>query len=159
VSIFLLNDGKMFVHIPKNGGSSVRDGRCADPVARFYDPEPAWTYSESFAIIRDVYDRFESCYLDWRYNRKLTDLPPMEFLAFNFDRDVDNPGSAGHHLAPQWHPIHGIQHAQTIYHFDDYPFDRHLRTRPESIHVYWSKDLREMVTDYYSDDLERMNGL
>jgi len=156
VSLFLIPDGDqvtLFVHLPKAGGSSIRKDRQLNQSAAFYDPPADWEYSHSFTIVRDPYERFLSAYLDFKYNRGMVPdgMSQRQWLDFHIDNDIDNPGSAGHHISSIFHPIHGFKYAKKIFLFDQYPFDRHERPSPPLEEL--DDSAREGVSTYLERDV------
>lgn len=119
VSLHLIDLGwpVVFCHIPKTGGTSIREGRRIGG-HRLYNPDSEWPVEPPvLAFVRDPFDRAESCWRDFRFLRPRTRLDFLDFLASLLDADperIDNPASPEHHAAPMVHPVHGLQHAVFI---------------------------------------------
>lgn len=134
MSLFLIDlQGRptSFVHIPKTGGTSIRRGREMS-LYSLYDPPGIWP-KPAFAVVRDPFDRAESCWRDFSFLRPQTDLDFVPFVKKYMsaeERDNrTNPSTIAHHLAPQTDPLHGLQHADTVLWFPNLQrdFDRFCR--------------------------------
>jgi hypothetical protein len=118
MSIFLIDiksKPAILIHVPKTGGSSVRHGRqCSE--ARLYEPDPDWRALPAFAMLRNPRERLESAWHDFRFQRRMTDMPFPDFVEWveqalkNVDAIAD-PRTIEHHVAPMVHPVHGLRYA------------------------------------------------
>ena len=123
MSLFLIDIGKpvLFVHIPKCGGSSIREGKEVSNGYRVYDPDPKWDEDlPSFGFVRNPLQRVISCWKDWRYSRCLIDFDFDDFVNayVGSPEGIDDPTTVQHHLAPMVHPMHGLQYAKYIGRFE-----------------------------------------
>jgi hypothetical protein len=143
VSWWYLKPANCFLcHIPKNGGSSIREGIFTrgrtERVDRSWDnPEGAavltWENgdpvskldaSRSFAMVRNPYERFLSG-LYYVRKRLLPAMTPEDALELVQDDSVDPAGTtkaawARHHLLPQTHPFYGLSQCRYLYAFEFY---------------------------------------
>ena len=161
MSLFLIpnpftacNTPTLFIHLTKCGGTSIRRGRQLNEVAAFYDPKPDWKWQDSFAVVRNPYDRAVSAYVDFKYNRGLVDEGQSfgEWIYENHKKDLDDPGSAGHHCSSIHEPVHGLKHAQQIIAFEDYPFDRHERPSPGEELFKLNAEEKALIDELFAED-------
>ena len=163
----------VFVHIPKTGGTSIRKGRMKSN-AHLYDMSPEWHGLHSFAFVRNPLERIESCWRDFRYLRNMTNLSLEEFIERTIDRclsvrNIDDPRTIEHHVAPMCHPVHGLQHAKFIGSFDylqkDFdlfcsqigvtPFKlEHFRNSSGAPRGSWTRKACFLVEEFYAEDFE-----
>jgi len=109
------NVESLFIHIPKTGGTSIREGRQLSE-CRVYEPDKAWLALPSFAFVRNPFDRLVSCWVDFRFNRRLVEWDFETFLRHVTRVDVEeaviaDPQSIEHYAAPMTHPVHGLKYA------------------------------------------------
>ncbi len=184
MSLFLLDIGKpaMFIHVPRTGGSSIRQGFDIGGGFRLYDPPSGWSNHPSFAFVRDPFDRIESC---WRYFRFLLNHISVGYETFiaqfveGFDEvalksSIDDPTTINHHIAPMTHPVHGLKHAEFIGKFNTLQEDysrfcgvQSIKTRVLPV-VLKSQQLapKQLISPYiyrviekiYKDDLEMFHA-
>lgn len=165
----------MFVHIPKTGGTSVRQGKQLAGPAMFY-PGVGWERHPSFAVMRNPFDRIESCWRDFRYLRNMTNLDLEAFIDI-FSEDciyVKDPKTLYHHAVPMTHPVHGLQYAKTILDFEnlqegfDNFCDRNgitktvlpkFRSSDKVPRAVWTPIARKLVEERYIKDFEKGDEL
>ena len=120
MSLFLVDIGKpvTFIDIPSTGGMSIREGNELSDF-HLYDPEDYWP-SLSLAVVRDPYDRLESC-----WQGILESEPDLGFHSFvNYTVNLSpekilQPDTIDHQAARMTHPLHGLQHANFIINFSN----------------------------------------
>jgi len=170
-----------FVHIPKTGGTSIRQGRQSGPAA-FYRPLARWETLPSFAVIRDPFARIASCWRDFRFLRRATTLDLSTFCMVlptpreahydaRWQAAIRNPTTIEHHAAPQQHPIHGLDWADSLLRYEtlDQDWDAFCRLhllagvplpRRRSTHGFargeWSEQAIAHVREVYAEDFERL---
>ncbi len=174
MSIFLLDlSGTpcVFAHVPKTGGSSIREGRTtAGPV--MFDMPEEWKGLPSFGFVRNPFDRIESCWKDFTFLRPMFDGTLEEFIEFNLKSgaDVADPKTIKHHMAPMTHPVHGLQHAKFVGRYDtlkedfkyfcrnfgmtfkDIPKLPHLRDSKNYPNGAWTSKAHDWVKEFYAED-------
>jgi len=170
MSIFLIDLGKpvMFVHVPKTGGTSIRRGRQLEGPEMF-KPKKEWTIYPSFAVVRNPYDRIESCWRDFRFQRKMTKLNFKDFiLKFRCNGgDVADPRTIEHHMAPMSHPVHGLAYATDIGRFETLQEDfdafclkyglshfilAHERSSSGTPRCVWNSEVQILIDKFYRKD-------
>lgn len=178
MSLFLIDFGgkpAVFIHILKTGGTSIRHDRQLSG-HRLYTPDLKWLklpILHSFAFIRDPYTRAQSCYKDFCYARGST-APNVDFAGWlrHFNRKgaaVDDIRTVDHHAAPQTHPVHGLQHADRVYRFEDglqagldsfadsFGYDHifltsHLRDTSSHPTPELTDEVRSLIDEFYAKD-------
>ncbi len=137
--VFLINDPKcVLIHIPKTGGSAIRDGyfRGQYEGPSFGCIPETWQAYFKFAFVRNPFDRFVSAWKmfsegvlnsDWKYPRR--GRPGMdlnEFLQIAIDSTIEY--SAGtktfeqrirNHTMPQTHPLACLSEADFVGRFEN----------------------------------------
>jgi hypothetical protein len=214
MSIYLLNlyaenshpHPVLFVHIPKTGGTSIRDNPKVEQVnadgwlhappwmkmgneraiydaggsLRPFEDFPLEWHYPSFAFVRDPWDRLVSCWKDFHYLRAQTELQFGEFVELARwvglpEQHVDNREHILHHLAPQTHPVHGLQHAKSIGRYEtlETDLDRFCdenglpritplpRHRDSSAHPSPERtpELERLVREMYAEDYKMLEHL
>jgi hypothetical protein len=136
---FLINNPKcVFIHIPKNAGSTIRNGifkqNYEGPV--FNEIPNEWEEFFSFAFVRNPYDRLVSAWKmfskgmqNTKWSRsdseRLNGIDFFSFLELAIDSSIDYQSRhtiesvLKHHTLPQTHPYHCIQHAKFIGKFEN----------------------------------------
>lgn len=122
----------MFIHIPKNAGTSIRAvfPQAHDRQTFGYIP-PDWADAYTFAVVRNPFTRFLSAFHmfkhgagvegDYYATPRWPDLTVDDALAVladdtvPFDRSVRNlPANLKHHLLPQTHPFNCLHYAHRL---------------------------------------------
>jgi hypothetical protein len=179
MSLFLIDLGEpvLFCHVPKTGGTSVRQGRQLSTF-RVFEPDDDWRQYPSFAVVRDPFDRLESCWRDFRFLRPRTALGFVTFVNAMNRPDIEgnraDPRTMEHHAAPMTHPVHGLSHATFIGRterlqrdFDHFCVSHGLPTRELPHHrkangaprAPRTRAARQLVERYYEEDYEMMEAL
>lgn len=130
---FILHSPRVvFIHLPKTGGTSVRQALGGKVLQRFFGHIPS-TYDdlESFAVVRDPKARFLSALRMFKFGNKLeadyysqprwpdltisTALDVLEDPWIGHDRSQRSiEWNLKHHLLPQTHPFNCLHAAKTI---------------------------------------------
>lgn len=162
----------MFIHIPKTGGTSIRGGR---QIAALYELREDWKQYPSFAVVRNPYDRIESCWRDFYYLRGTTKLNFEDFIVtVNTRPDLKTrigvSGMAENHAAPMSHPVHGITYVKNVLRyetlqgdFDDFCEKNglskvvlpRLNTSNGTPRCEWTQKAKGLVKHYYAEDIRR----
>ena len=125
----------LFIHIPKTGGSSIRDGILHnEPIKKFHGEIPGdIKYDFSFAFVRNPFERLVSSVLYCR--RHIPNLTLNQCMDYILDDNIRifpigrrhktvsfNGGKpfTKHHSVPITHPFNRIDLAETIYRFENY---------------------------------------
>lgn len=171
MSLHLIELGRpvLFVHIPKTGGTSIREGRTI-----VSEVSPAFCCEcPSFAVLRNPLDRLQSAWKDFRFLRprmKLELEPFIErYLLRARDDRILNPKTIEHHVAPMLHPAHGLRFAKELLIFDRFQDElqafwwKHglstielptLRSTSKYPDPVWSNRARALVEDYCAEDFK-----
>ena len=143
MAVFLLNNPTcVLIHIPKTGGTSIRNGVFGGDYEGPVQGEVpiAWQKHFAFCFVRNPFDRLVSAWKmfthgmsksNWEYpsdgNPKLS---LREFLDIVIDESIPFDGARAtfeekirHHTMPQTHPFHCIEHADFIGRFESLKSD------------------------------------
>ena len=182
MSSFLLQDPDcVLIHIPKNGGSSIRKGiweqRYEGP---HFGPLPeSWKAYFCFAFVRHPLDRVVSAYCDFtqlRAYKKGFD----DFLRVVVDDSVpynDGGKTANsrirHHTLPQTHPFNALADADHVGRFESYAEDLRAildrvgmkagslpaerKTSHGDWREYYSPDALEMAVEFFREDFAQLD--
>lgn len=180
MSNFLINNHKIvFIHIPKSAGTSIRkgffNGNYTGPVMGHIPKE--WESYFKFAFVRNPYERFVSAYKMFKKNKsdmsikEFYDITVNEKISYN-DRETLK-SKIRHHTIPQLHPYNCLQFADFIGRYENLekdfkfvceknniPFTNlpHLnKTKNDDYRSYYNDELKQLVYEYYREDLETFN--
>ncbi|MDE4276778.1 sulfotransferase family 2 domain-containing protein [Phaeobacter gallaeciensis] len=144
----LKNPSVVLVHLPKTGGTSVRNALGGNVERRFFGHLPKdYRHLTSLAIIREPKARFLSAFRMFKYGNKLEGdyyaeprwpdltvskaLDVLEDPWIGYDRSQRSlDWNLKHHLLPQTHPFNCLHVARTIIRFEtlDADFSRFCET-------------------------------
>ena len=181
MSNFLLRDPDcVFIHIPKTGGSSIRNGIWADRYdgPAFGGVPGDWTAYFKFAFVRHPAGRLVSAYYDFTQMRnyagtldEFMDIVEDETVIFD-ERRSNTPERIRHHTIPQTHPFNCLDAADFVGRFEAYEEDlrrvlERVGLRDQSIpqirrteHKAWadvlSSSQKSRVHAYFKDDFEAL---
>lgn len=173
----LPNKKVIFMHVPKNGGISIRRGvfRVKE---KFFGPERLTTGEFKgffkFGFVRNSYARMVSClhwarkrfpdHFKWKNLSELLDIVEDRVIPYTFEggeewkkRGPDFYALARirHHGIPQWHPYNCLQHADLVGRVENFQedFDRVMRIldlpRKKAPHLNRTK--HGHYSQYFSD--------
>lgn len=125
----------VFIHVPKTGGYSLREGDfLPKPLNQRIGRIPdTWDYDFSFCFVRNPVDRLISVYKMFKFGgtscqnptkpdlniHKLLDI--IEDKSINYKNNRNNINEyIKHHALPMSHPYNCIQHADKIYRFENF---------------------------------------
>lgn len=173
------------LHIPRTGGTSIRDGIWEGRYTRAERMPVGWGGYFSFSIVRHPLDRFLSCYALFKRRGKFVGSV-QEFAEIVVDVSID-PTDAGwrqqgenayrfeiRHLSlPQTHWYYDLDKAVRVLRFENYTTE--VRSLMEELgvaapakmpklksskHLSWSSvlpsDTVRVLTGYYALDFERL---
>ncbi|MEL6363486.1 MAG: sulfotransferase family 2 domain-containing protein [Pseudomonadota bacterium] len=181
MSNFRLKDPDcVFIHIPKTGGSSIRQGLWE---GRYDGPEfgrvpDDWAGLFSFAFVRHPIDRLVSAWSDFRQLRRydgdlsaFMDVVEDETIIFD-ERRSNTPERIRHHAIPQTHPFNCLAAAEFIGRHERYTEDvacilekleLHAQDLPEERKTdrgHWREhagsDIVRRAERYYAKDFEAL---
>lgn len=176
----------IFIHIPKNGGSSIRRGYFNNNFEKYIGdtfPEK-WENKFKFTFVRNPFDRFISAYkmfttgfikneksMSWNNYKTITTHKFLEIV--KKDKDYFNTSGIGFHTYPQTHKLNYLHKADFIGRFEtlDEDFKKICeinkikytklphwnKTNRLDYREYYDDKLFENVSDYYSEDLKILN--
>ena len=129
---FLLHDPDcVLIHIPKTGGSSIRNGiwEKRNEPARFGPLPEAWKSYFRFAFVRHPLDRLVSAWSDFSQLRKypgsiadFLDIVTDESILYD-ERRSNAKERIRHHAIPQTHPFNALADAEFVGRFEHYERD------------------------------------
>ena len=185
-NFYLRRHRAVFIHIPKTGGISIRDGVFKGQYEgpSFGGIPDTWEYDIAFCFVRNPYDRLISA---WKMFTEGTSRGGVEnpgltledFLRIVTDDRIvyDHRRSTyeeriRHHTIPQTHPFNCLQLADLIGRFESLQDDfdricRRLKIGPVRLPVlnvsrhrqsmeYFSDESRCLVQEYYRQDFEQL---
>lgn len=182
MSNFLLKDPDcVLIHVPKTGGSSIRNGiwqgRYEGPA--FGEVPVSWAGLFKFAFCRHPLDRLVSAWADFTQHRR-SGLSIDQFVDVVLDDCVDFGPSRSteaerirHHTIPQTHPFNCLGEADVICRYENYANDlaavlnqlslEHPEQLPEMRKTqrgHWSEYLSgttlEKCISFYRDDFREL---
>lgn len=157
-----------FVHIPKTGGTSVRAWLSKNTPRYIHPSLPMMTPQETFAVVRNPWDRVVSLWAFWNKLKK-ADVPFDDFVrnlqSYKFREDswftFDQPQKA-------WIPD-GVTYLlkfetldqdfvqiQTLLGCTD-PLPKVNTSQHEDYHTYYTDETRDIVSQVFKDDIEAFN--
>ena len=176
----------VFIHIPKNGGSSIRRGYFNNNFEKYVGdtfPEK-WKNKFKFTFVRNPFDRFISAYkmftegfikdkshMDWDFYQKMT---THEFLKEAIDdKNYFDTSGIGFHTYPQTHKFNFLDMVDYIGRFETFEDDfkeicglnnikytnlpHWNKTKRDNYKEYYDDELFKKVSEYYYDDLKILN--
>lgn len=187
MSNFILSDpDAVFIHIPKTGGMSIREGLWKDRADGPFtgDWDNRWSDKFCFAFVRHPLDRFVSAFYMFTEgtDRKRPRFPNMHIDTFAErtlnDTDYKVTHSIAHHVLPMTHEFNCLEHADFVGRFERYEKDleaikQHLGMKDDWVprlnrsqrYATWEKvvrdelspDLRDALIEFYHDDFKELN--
>jgi hypothetical protein len=179
---FLLRDPDcVLIHIPKTGGSSIRNGvwgKRNEP-ARFGPLPEEWKTYFRFAFVRHPLDRLVSAWADFSQLRKypgsigdFLDIVTDESVIYD-ERRSNTKERIRHHAIPQTHPFNALADAEFIGRFEHYERDLHAilrrvglpeitppaerKTAHKAWEAYLGGEALERAVAYYREDFEALD--
>ncbi|MBX3495767.1 MAG: sulfotransferase family 2 domain-containing protein [Parvibaculum sp.] len=169
----------VFIHIPKNGGSSVKHGiwgsRYEGPV--FGEVPLEWQEYFSFAFVRHPIERCMSAYFDFKKIRRQWFLSTNRFVDIVCDDSIgyglkNTREKIRHHTLPQTHPYNCLKYAKFIGRYERFADDLkivfeklemdvseipHMRaSKKADWKTVFSDKHIQRLTEFYAEDFERL---
>jgi hypothetical protein len=176
----------IFIHIPKNGGSSIRRGFFENKFDKYVGPNfpKEWEKMFKFTFVRNPFDRFISAYKMFTEgfvpeNRKLSwnNPKPMSIEEFfeksKRDKNYTNVSGMGFHTIPQTHELNFLKYSDFVGRFENLEEDFRKvcemnninftslphwnKTNREDYRTYFDENLYNKISEYYSEDLKLLD--
>lgn len=182
----LHNHQIVFIHIPKTGGPSIRRGFFNNNFEKYVGPNfpKDWETLFKFGFVRNPFDRFISAYKMFT-NGFTNDNPHIELgLKYDFkpkdflqmvkeDKNYFDTFGIGFHTYPQTHKFNFLDKADYVGRFESLEQDfkkiceinrikyeqlpHWNKTNRVDYREYYDDELIKEVSDYYSEDLKKLN--
>lgn len=184
MAVFLIPDPKaVFIHIPKTGGTSIRngffEGNVQGPKQGLVPDE--WQEYFKFAFVRNPYDRLISAWrmfhsgmdqTHWQHPSDRQGISLPEFLDVVGDESIPFAGrrettesKIRHHAIPQTHPFNCLEYADFVGRYENLQSDFEqvclkLGIEPRRL-PHWNRTDREAsyMECFESETLARANEL